>query len=204
MVVNLIIEKLQLNPKEVLAKKIRGFAGFTTYELVFALINTASIKEASNLLGYSSDITVKRAIRSVLRPKFPDRTSIFSEGCKFPNWRYTLLKEVGYKHCYECERLLPFSNFGNHSGSDSTGLAGRCLSCSTANSKEYKLAIKLRTPKWADSRKIREIYNNCPDGYHVDHIVPLCGANVSGLHVEYNLQYLTAKDNIAKSNRFTS
>jgi hypothetical protein len=57
-------------------------------------------------------------------------------------------------------------------------------------------------PKWANLEKIKNIYNKCPKGYHVDHIIPLQGKNVCGLHVEYNLQYLTEFENKRKGNRY--
>jgi 5-methylcytosine-specific restriction endonuclease McrA len=38
--------------------------------------------------------------------------------------------------------------------------------------------------------------------WHVDHIIPLQGKNVSGLHVPENLQVIQGSLNIKKGNRF--
>lgn len=38
--------------------------------------------------------------------------------------------------------------------------------------------------------------------WHVDHVVPLQGENVSGLHVPWNLKVIPAADNIKKTNKW--
>ncbi len=66
------------------------------------------------------------------------------------------------------------------------------------------------TPKWlttAQRRQIRDFYSEAQrltieTGvlHHVDHIIPLRSDVVCGLHVPWNLQVLTAEDNLRKNN----
>ncbi len=74
---------------------------------------------------------------------------------------------------------------------------GACI----ARIRARKEHIKRATPKWVDWKKLKEVYSNCPPGYHVDHVIPLRGKNISGLHVPSNLQYLSAEENLKKSNK---
>lgn len=74
------------------------------------------------------------------------------------------------------------------------------------------IATKLyATPLWVDLKAIEFFYSvaaRCTKAtgisYHVDHIVPLQGKNVCGLHVHYNLQILTARANISKGNKYSA
>lgn len=58
-----------------------------------------------------------------------------------------------------------------------------------------------RVPPWVRRKAIQEVYSKCPESLDVDHIIPLHGQNVSGLHVPWNLQYLTKAENSRKGTR---
>ena len=63
--------------------------------------------------------------------------------------------------------------------------------------------IRLTVPQTKSyNLELRAFYAQCPQEMEVDHIVPLHGKNVCGLHVPWNLQYLTRGDNAKKSNSF--
>lgn len=66
-----------------------------------------------------------------------------------------------------------------------------------------ELSLQQRTPTWANREAIDAIYAEAQRmNMTVDHIVPLRGKTVSGLHVENNLQLLTREENARKGNRF--
>ena len=102
----------------------------------------------------------------------------------------------------------------------------RCLACATQATKAFRekrlaevpdlhraarshesnmrrAGVAKRIPPWADKEAIAEIYAARPAGYHVDHVIPLFGKLVSGLHVESNLQHLPARENMKKNRSFT-
>lgn len=147
-------------------------------------------------------------------------------------WRFKLLALIDIKECYKCGKLKNISTeyYKHNTGS----IFKKCKECDLDETKKYyeshkeernaysklhytlnkakylarnakRRAIEVRAiPLWADLELIERFYENRPEGYHVDHIVPLQGDNVCGLHVINNLQYLTAADNLSKKNKWIS
>jgi hypothetical protein len=80
-----------------------------------------------------------------------------------------------------------------------------------ATAAKYRAAQLQATPPWADHDLIEDIYTlaaiyreHAGMEVDVDHIVPLQGKHVCGLHVPSNLQLLGSLANKAKSNAFAS
>jgi len=62
-------------------------------------------------------------------------------------------------------------------------------------------------PPWADKEAIEQVYKTAARAtellgelHQVDHIVPLQGDGVCGLHVHYNLRVIPRQDNLRKGN----
>lgn len=186
-------EKFKIIDK-ILKDRYSLFTDIDYYKFIDALIIANNV---TDYLGVSS-----YRFRKMTKAVFPDKP----EKGKLINF---ILAMSDYKVCRKCDTYLTL-NFFRANSRNYDGLNSHCKKCQSidtaktqpARQAKYNAAKLQRTPPWANLDKIKEIYDNCPEGYHVDHIVPLQGGLVSGLHVETNLQYLPAIENIKKGNKF--
>lgn len=86
---------------------------------------------------------------------------------------------------------------------------GRKLAATRAYTSKQRAKRLLRTVPWADPAAIKAFYDEAERltretgiTHEVDHIIPLVGRRVSGLHIETNLRVITKAENRAKSNHF--
>lgn len=194
--------------------------GISYYQLIKTLINN-STPETAKLLRCGEQ-TINRTIRKVLMPIFGQ----LNGGGQ--TWSHVLLDFAGYYTCSSCSITKKKEEF-SFDKYNSNGIDSRCKECKSAYNKayykkpnakdshlkaytknyykilernqHYKGERSLRCVKWEDKELLTLFYKNCPEGYHVDHELPLKGELVSGLHVLANLQYITAEENMRKGNR---
>ena len=201
------------------AKRKFGKAPAYTYNDILSRV--LSMPGRSSILEVFPEFS-RPTISNMLTKAFPGKT----DGKQ--TWYTYLLGTIQMKRCSNCLLILPQDMFTR----DASRLRSDCKTCDNSANKARRdnnpeaekerarvyyinhqedavartakrRAIKLcAMPTWANLLAIKEIYNNCPEGHHVDHIVPLQGKNVCGLHVENNLQYLTVQENLSKGNKY--
>jgi len=215
-----LVAQITDKPDAILIPKWKDRKAITYRSFILAVLGSNSSLEAMSLLLIKRD-TFYKYMKMLTPEKALGKLTA----------KQQLLRLTENKYCAKCNCIKPRSEFGLDK-SNSDELSSSCSICLVNKSRAYyasnaeksslasmrwakdnpevkraidakRRAAKLRAcPSWADVAAIRDIYLNCPEGYHVDHVIPLQGDNVCGLHVETNLQYLTAEENLKKGNKF--
>lgn len=119
---------------------------------------------------------------------------------------------VSTNDCIECGRLKNL--YRRRANAESNSRAATAWAQANPDkrrviSKAHSAARRARklgaTPSWLTQEQhaeMKRFWADCPPGMTVDHMVPLKSDKVCGLHVPWNLQYLSPSDNFKKSNRF--
>lgn len=144
------------------------------------------MKLAFSILEFLSNHTDKE-----IEEKFgAGRTKKLARQVRKPSdktWRHWAWNQRGLNYCEECEK--PFKAIW------CPHLIPECPDKGDSLYHRIVTNYPHLIPPWVDWKAIKEFYNNCPKGYHVDHIYPL---KKGGLHSIENLQYLTGLENRLK------
>lgn len=146
-----------------------------------------TIQKVANKYGITRD-----ALNKYLYQEFP----LKQDKRTWLNYLYSLSDE---KVCNICNKVLPLQSFRNNS---SQGKQYACRPCELEYNKphkaKYRESIKNQTSSDANMNIIKAIYQDCFDGYHVDHIIPLAKG---GRHHEANLCWLPSEMNLSKGSK---
>ena len=222
MLVEKILDKLNLYYDNIAKPKHGNSPEILWGDLITRIVASKGKCSANSLFSELSTQTFNRMVRKC----FPVKLNGGNQ-----TWYFYLLTLIDYKLCGRCNVEKPFTDYHKDRNASSIGICSICKECVSieqnnnytkyivahkksydknygkirARQQLYKGQRSLRVPIWYDSQKqqIEDFYAKCPEGYQVDHIIPLKGREVSGLHVISNLQYLPIKENLQKGNKYS-
>lgn len=142
------------------------------------------------------------------------------ESEEFLSW-YEAVTGEGWKEAYsltpeealrEVQRAARHEDYAKRKTAEYRNtLMGTINDPEVSASERRRVALALATPPWACLEKIKRVYRerdaanlDTPEDapFHVDHVIPLLGRRVCGLHVHDNLKVIPARQNLRKSNKF--
>lgn len=216
-IVTEILDAINVYADDEIKKKHGKSPALTYYDFVYRVLNTKGSVSKDVFPEYGEQ-TINRFVKAA----FP---SVKLNGGGL-TWSHYLLSLVKRKTCFKCVKVKKYEDF-NADNEHVSGVRSECKDCRNAfqrgtwrkyeeshrrsyeknadkiraRNAEYRAERSKRVVSWTEHKEIEKFYSNCPEGYHVDHILPLKGDLVSGLHVLANLQYLPAQENLLKGNR---
>ncbi len=153
--------------------------------------NPARCLECQNSLEYqkrSHKFCSKSCAATYNNTKFPKRKKPASKSCKYCADPIASHKNFCGLTCYG----LFYTKYSPDLKKEVQKAGSRAARA------KYRAKMIAQTPNDADLAAIKEFYRNCPQGYEVDHIIPI---SKGGLHTLSNLQYLTIRENRSKGSK---